>query len=70
MIFVSVERVFLGNKFFNLSLMLFGRRIGDLCNGCFVGDFVLLVVHVRVVDPTCIFVGTTTLDVSPFPTCC
>ena len=32
----------LGDRFFSLSLMLFGGRIGDLCNGCFDGDFVLL----------------------------
>ena len=25
----------IGDKFFSLSLMLFGGRIGDLCNGCF-----------------------------------
>ena len=51
--------------------MLFGGRIDDLCNGSFVGDFVLLgAVRVGVVDPTCIFVWTTTLDLSPFPTCC
>ena len=32
---------FMGDKFLSLSLMLFGGRIGDLCNGCFVGDFAL-----------------------------
>ena len=41
----------------NLSLMLLGGRIGDLCNGCFVGDFALLGdVRFGVVDPTCVFV--------------
>ena len=43
---------FMGDKFFSLSLMLFGGQIGDLCNGCFVGDFALLrIVRVGVVDP-------------------
>ena len=61
----------LGDKFFSLSLMLFGGQIGVLCNSCIVGDFALLgVVCVRVVDCTCVFVKTTTLDLSPFPTCC
>ena len=32
----------MGDKFFSLSLMLLGGRIGDLCNGCFDGDFALL----------------------------
>ena len=51
--------------------MLFGGRIGDLCNGCFDGDFALLgVVPVGVIDPTCAFVGTTTLDLSSFASCC
>ena len=55
------------DKFFSLSLMLFGGRIGDLCNGCFVGDFALLgVVRVGMVDSTCVFVWTTTFDLSPF----
>ena len=41
------------------------------CNDYFAGDFALLeVVCVGVVDPTCVFVWTTTLDLSPFPTCC
>ena len=53
----------MGDKFFSLSLMLFGRWIGDLRNGCFVEDFALLgVVHVEVVDPTCVFVWIITLD--------
>ena len=61
----------MGNKFFSLSLMLSGGRIRDLCNGCFDGDFALLgVVHVGVLDPTSVFVWTTTLDLSPFSTCC
>ena len=39
----------MGDKFFSLSLMLFGGQIGDLWNGCFDGDFALLgVVHVGV----------------------
>ena len=47
----------LGDRFFSLSLMLFGGWIGDLCNGCFDGDFALLgVVRVGVIDPTCVFV--------------
>ena len=46
--------------------MLFGGRIGDLCNGYFAGDFALLEVRVGEVDPTCVFVWTTTLDFSPF----
>ena len=47
----------MGDKFFSLSLMLFVGRIGDLCNGCFDGDFALLgVVRVGVIDPTCVFV--------------
>ena len=59
------------DKFFSLSFMLFGGQIGDLCNSCFVGDFALLrVVHVGEVDTTCVFVWTTTLDLSPFPTGC
>ena len=29
----------MGDEFFSLSLMLFGGWIGDLCNGCFDGDF-------------------------------
>ena len=61
----------MGDKFLSLSLMLFGERIGDLCNGCFDGDFALLgVVCVGVIDPTCVFVWTTTLDLCPFPACC
>ena len=62
--------VLMGDKFFSLSLMLFSGRIGDLCNSCFDGDFGLLgVVCVGVIDPTCVFVWTTTLDLSHFPTC-
>ena len=58
---------FMGNKFFSLSLMLFGGWIGDLCNSCFVGDFALLkLVCVGVVDPMCVFVWTTTLDLNSF----
>ena len=50
------------DKFFSLSLMLFGGQIGDLCKGCFTGYFALLeVVCIGVVDPTCVFVWTTTL---------
>ena len=61
----------MGDKLFSPSLMLFGGRMGDLCNGCFVGYFALLgEVRVGVIDPTCVFVWTTTLDLSPFPTCC
>ena len=57
MIFVSVVQVLWETGFFSLSLMLFGGRIGDLCNGCFDGDFSLLgVVRVGVIDPTCVFV--------------
>ena len=53
-----------------LSLMLFRGQIGDLCNGHFNGDFELLrVVHAGVIDPTCVFVWTTTFDFSPFATC-
>ena len=60
----------MADKIFCLSLMLFGGRIGDLCNGCFVGDFALLgAVRVGVIDTTCVFVYTITLDLSPFPTC-
>ena len=69
MIFVSVVQVLWETSFFSLSLMLFGGRIGDLCNGCFDGDF-LGVVRVGVMDPTCVFVWTTTFDLSPFATCC
>ena len=59
----------MGDKFLSPSSMLFGGRMSDLCNGCFVVDFALLgVVCVGVVDLTCIFVCTTTLDLSPFPT--
>ena len=44
------------DTFFSLSSMLFGGRIGDLCNCCFDGDFALLgVVRVGVIDPTCVF---------------
>ena len=47
----------MGDMFFSLFLMLFGGRIGDLCNSCFDGDFSLLgVVRVGVIDPTCVFV--------------
>ena len=47
----------MGDRFFSLSLMLFGGRIGDLCNGCFDRDFALLgVVRVGVIDPMCVFV--------------
>ena len=61
----------MGDKFFSLSLMLFGGQTGDLCNSCFAGDFVLLeVVCIGVIDPTCVLIWTTTLDLSPFPTCC
>ena len=60
----------LGRQVLSLSLMLFGGRIGDLCNGCFDRDFVFSGVRVGVIDPTCVFVGTTTLDLSPFATCC
>ena len=61
----------MGDKFFSLSLMLFGGQTGDLCNGCFDGDLELLaVVRVGVIDPTFVFVWTITLDLSPFPTCC
>ena len=60
----------MGDRFFSLSLMLFGGRIGDLCYGCFDGDFALLEVRVGVIDPTCIFVWTTTLDLSSFESCC
>ena len=43
----------IGDKVFSLSLILFG----DLCNGCFDGDFALLeVVPVGVIDLTCVFV--------------
>ena len=62
---------FMGDKFFSLSLMLFGERIGDACNSCFVEDFALSeVVGVGVVDPTCVFAWTTTLNLSSFPTHC
>ena len=49
--------------------MFFRGWIGDLCNGYFDGYFVLQgVVRVRVVDPTIVFVWTTTLDHSlPIP---
>ena len=61
----------MGDKFFSLSVTLLGGQIGDLCNGCFDGDFALLwIVRVGVIDPTCVFVWTTTLDPSPFATCC
>ena len=47
----------MGDRFFSLSLMLFGGRTGDLCNGCFDRDFALLgVVRFGVIDPTCVFV--------------
>ena len=42
----------MGDKFFSLFLMLFGGRIGDLCSGCFGGNFALL----GVVHPMCVFV--------------
>ena len=46
----------MGDRFFSLSLMIFGGRIGDLCDGCFDGDFALLgVVRVGVINPTCVF---------------
>ena len=61
---------FMGDKFFSLSSILFGGQIGDLCNSCSLGDFALLgVVCIGVVEPTCIFVWTITLDLSPFLTC-
>ena len=47
----------MGDRFFSLSLMLFGGRIGDLCNGFFDEDFALLgIVRVGVIDPTRVFV--------------
>ena len=71
MIFVSVVQVIWETSFLNLYLMLFGGRIGDLRNGCFDGGFSLLgVVRVGAIDHSCVFVWTTTLDLSPFPTCC
>ena len=56
------------DKVFSLSLMVFGGQIGDLCKICFDGDFALLgwVVHVGVVDPTCVFAWTTLLGFSLF----
>ena len=61
----------MGDKFFRLSLILFAGGIGDLCNGCFTGDFKLLeAVRVGVVDLSCVFIRTTTLDYFPFSTCC
>ena len=46
----------MGDRLFSLSLMLFGGRIGDLCNGCFDGDFALLgVVRVGVIDRVFLF---------------
>ena len=62
---------FVRDRFFSLSLTVFGGLIGDLCNSCFVGDFALLggVVHVRVVDPMRVFAWTTSLDFSLFVTC-
>ena len=62
----------LGDKFFSLSLTVFGGRVGDLYKSCFVGgDFALLVgvVHVEVVNPMCAFARTTSLDFSLFLTC-
>ena len=48
----------MGDKFFSLSLLLFGGRISNLCNGCFDGDFALLgVVRVGVINPTCVLYG-------------
>ena len=50
-------QLFRETGFFSLSLMLFGGRIDDLCNGCFDGNFALLgVVRVGVIDPMCVFV--------------
>ena len=58
----------MGDKYFSLFLMLFDGRIGDLCNGCFAGDFALLgVVRVGVIDPTCVFVWTTTWEIYRIP---
>ena len=58
----------MADKFGFLSLMHFGGRIGDLCNGCFDGDFAIFgVVRVGVIDPARVF---NTLDLSPFPTRC
>ena len=58
-------QVLWATKFFSLSLMPFGGRIGHSCNGCFVGDFALLkVVRVGVIEPPCVFVWTTILDLS------
>ena len=62
---------FMEDNFFSLSLMLFGGQICDLSNGCFVEHFELLgVVCIGVIDPTCVFVWKTTLDLSLFPTYC
>ena len=70
MIFVSVVQV-LWETSFLVYLMLFGGRIGDLCNGCFDGDFTLLgVVRVGVIDPTCVFCLDYNIDLFPFTTCC
>ena len=64
--------IFLEDKFFSLSLMVFGGRIGDLCKSCFIGgDFELLggVVCAGVLDPICVFSWTNSLDFSLFLTC-
>ena len=48
-IFVSLVKILWETSFFSLSLMLFGGRIDDFCNGCFDEDLALL----GVIDPTC-----------------
>ena len=55
MIFAKVVQVLWETGVFCMFLMLYGGRIADLCNKCFVGDFALLgVVRVGDVDPMCV----------------
>ena len=55
LVFIFIFAVCLmGSCDFCLSFMPFGGWIGDLCNGCFDGDFALLVVRVGVIDVFCL----------------
>ena len=63
----GLNSVFLRDKVFSLSLMVFDERIEDLCMRCFIeGDFVFLrgVVRVGVVNPMLVFAWTILLDFS------
>ena len=41
--FSLIVSEFWGDKFFSLSLIVFGGQIGDVCDFCFVGIFVFFI---------------------------